>query len=160
VSISDKAFGLLLIENYLEKWKIKAANVTAGNELVDSTEPVDNDNTMEAEADGGQKKKKIKRLPGNFTKKQSGKCKYSRWSHEGVKRFNEPHQMVKEDRAWPQSEAMESELLAFCRTKAGMKNAGSDDQHEQQDGTGAGNNRLETAEAMMPVEAAWDSDND
>ena len=37
VSISDEAFGLLLIENYLEKWKIKAANVTAGNELVDST---------------------------------------------------------------------------------------------------------------------------
>jgi hypothetical protein len=54
---------------------------------------------------------------------------------------------------------MERELLAFCRTQAGMKNAG-DDQHEQQDGTGAGNNRLETAEAIMPLEAAWDSDDD
>ena len=159
VSISDEAFGLLLIENYLEKWKIMAANVTAGNELVDSTEPVDNDNTTEAEADGGQKKKKIRRIPGKFTEKQSGKCKYSGWSHEGMKRFNELHQMVKEDRACPQSEAMERELLAFCRTQAGMKNAG-DDQHEQQDGTGAGNNRLETAEAIMPVEAAWDSDDD
>ena len=30
VSISDEAFGLLLIENYLEKWKIMSANVTAG----------------------------------------------------------------------------------------------------------------------------------
>ena len=76
-----------------------------------------------------------------------------------MKRFNELHQMVKEDRACPQSEAMERELLAFCRTQAGMKNAGND-QHEEQDGTGAGNNRLESAEAMMPVEAAWDSDND
>jgi hypothetical protein len=159
VCISDKAFGLLLIENYLEKWKIKAANVTAGNELVDSTEPVDNDNTTEAEADGGQKnKKKIRRLPGKFTEKQSGKCKYSGWSHKGINRFNELHQMVKEDRTCPQSEAMERELLAFDRTQAGMKNAG-DDQHEQQDSTGAGNNRLETAEAMMPVESAWDSDN-
>ena len=119
VSISDEAFGLLLIENYLEKWKIMAANVTAGNELVDSTEPVDNDNTTEAEADGGQKKKKIRRIPGKFTEKQSGKCKYSGWSHEGMKRFNELHQMVKEDRACPQSEAMERELLAFCRTQPG-----------------------------------------
>ena len=40
-----------------------------------------------------------------------------------------------------------------------MKNAGND-QHEQQDSTGAGNNRLETAEAMMLIEAAWDSDDD
>ena len=159
VSISDEAFGLLLIDNYLDKWKIKAANVTAGNESVDSsTEPVNDNNTTEAEADGGQKKKKISRLPGKFTEKQSGKCKYSGWSHEGMKRFNELHQMVKEDRACPQSEGMERELLAFCRTQAGMKNAGD----EQQDGTGggAGNNRLPTAEAMMPVEAAWDSDDD
>jgi hypothetical protein len=74
-----------------------------------------------------------------------------------MKRFNELHQIVKEDRACPQSEAMECELLAFCRTQAVMKNAG-DDQHEQQDGTG--NNRLETAEAIMPVEAARDSDDD
>jgi hypothetical protein len=158
VSISDEAFGLLLIDNYLDKWKIKAANVTAGNESVDSTEPVNDNNTTEAEADGGQKKKKISRLPGKFTEKQSGKCKYSGWSHEGMKRFNELHQMVKEDRACPQSEGMERELLAFCRTQAGMKNAGD----EQQDGTGggAGNNSLPTAEAMMPVEAAWDSDDD
>ncbi len=95
VSISNEALGLLLIENYLEKWKIMAADVTAGNELVDSTELVDNDNTTEAEAeaeaDGGQKKKKIKRLPGKFTEKQSGKCKYSGLSHEGMKRFNELH---------------------------------------------------------------------
>ena len=162
MSISDEAFGLLLIDNYLDKWKIKAANGTAGNESVASTEPVNNDNTTEeAEAEGGQpqKKKKIRRLPGKFTEKQSGKCKFSGWSHEGMKRFNELHQMVKEDRACPQSQGMERELLAFCRTQAGMKNAG-DDPHEQEDGTGAGNNRLTTAEAMMPVEAAWDSDDD
>jgi hypothetical protein len=155
VSKSDEAFGLLLIDNYLEKWKILAEEETAGTK---GAELVDNDNTTEAE--GGPTKKKPRRLPGKFTEKQSGKCKYSGWNHVGMKRFNELLIMIKEDRACPQSEGMERELLAFCRKQAGMKDAGNE-QHQQQDGTGADNNRLQTAGAMVPVETTWDeSDND
>jgi hypothetical protein len=51
---------------------------------------------------------------------------------------------------------MEHELLAFCRAHAGM----NIERHtEQQEGGISGDNALETADAI-PIEAAWDSDND
>ena len=161
-----------MFDNYLEKWHIVAAKQAAGTESVDGTEPVDGTATVdgtepveneeiteaEGEAEGGKNKKgKITRLPGKYTKKKAGACKYSGWSHAGMTQFNELHEMVKEDRACPQSEAMECELLAFCRKQAGVVGK---EQHEQQDGMSVDSITLETAEAMMPVEAAWDSDDD
>ena len=53
---------------------------------------------------------------------------------------------------------MERELMAFCRTRARLKNTGGNEQQQQQDCTGADNNALVTAVAKVPVEATWDSD--
>ena len=65
-------------------------------------------------------------------------------------RFNQLYSLVHDDRASPQSEKMERELLAFCRAQAGMNN----EQHnEQLEGGISGDNALVTAEAM-PIEAA------
>ena len=48
VSVSDEAFGLLLIDNYLEKWKVLAEEEAAG------TGPMEiNSMTTEAEIGGG-----------------------------------------------------------------------------------------------------------
>jgi hypothetical protein len=154
VTKSDEAFALLLIDNYLEKWE---TILEAGKESAD-TEPVNNNNTAHAdgEANGRQKKRRTKRLPGKYTEKKSGHCKYGGWSRAGMARFNQLYKLVHDDRASPQSEKMERELLAFCRTQAGM----SDKQHdEQQEGGIRGDNAPERMEAM-PIEAAWDSDND
>ena len=68
--------------------------------------------------------------------------------------------MIKDNRACPQSKDMERELLAFCRTRAGLKNAIGNERQEQHDCTGADNNASETAVAKVPVEAAWDSDDE
>jgi hypothetical protein len=109
----------------------------------------------EAEDNGRQGKKTTAKLSGNYTEKKSGHCKYGRWSRAGMARFNQLYSLVNDNRASVQPEKMECELLAFCRTQAGM----SDEQHdEQQDGVTSGNNALETAKAMA-VEATWDSDN-
>jgi len=154
VTKSDEAFGLLLIDNYLEKWK----TTLASEEETTSVEPVNNSNTTEGEVTGGQKKKeKAKRLPGKYTeKKKTGTCKFSGWSRAGMARFNQLYSLVEEDRASAQSEEMERELLTFCRAKAGM-NAGD----EQQEGGVSDNNVLEMEEAMVAtIEAAWDSDDD
>ena len=154
VTKSDEAFGLLLIDNYLEKWE---TILEAGEESA-NTEPVNNTNTAEAdtEAKGRQKKKRTKRLPGKYTEKKSGHCKYGGWSRAGMARFNQLYSLVNDDRASPQSEKMEHELLAFCRAHAGM----NIERHtEQQEGSISGDNALETADAI-PIEAAWDSDND
>jgi hypothetical protein len=147
VTTSDEAFALLLIDNYLEKWK-------TGAELVDKDNPT--------EADDGQNMttKKTKRQAGKYTEKKKGTCKYGGWSDDGIRQFNALRIMVKENRACPQSKDMERELLAFCRTRAGLKNARGDERQEQHDGTGADNNALETAVAKVPVEAAWDSDDE
>ncbi len=47
----------------------------------------------------------------------------------------------------------------FCRTSAEKKNAG-DNQDDELDGSAAPRNTLVTAEAMVPVEADFDSDGD
>ncbi len=66
--------------------------------------------------------------------------------------------MIKDNRACPQSKDMERELLAFCRTRAGLKNTGGNELQKQQDCTGADKNSLETEVAKVPIEAAWDMD--
>ena len=55
---------------------------------------------------------------------------------------------------------MEKELMAFCRTSTGGTMNANDNQDNQLDGNGAHNNTQETVEAMAPVEADWDLDDD
>jgi hypothetical protein len=63
VTKSDEAFALLLIKNYLEKW---ATILEAGEESANTEPAVNNNNTADAdgEANGRQKKRRTKRLPG------------------------------------------------------------------------------------------------
>ena len=101
------------------------------------------------------RKRRRKRVPGKNTKKKSGHCKYGGWSRAGMVRFNQLYNLVHCDRASPQSEIIERELLAFCRAQAGI----NDERHdEQQEGGIRGENAPEIIYAM-PIEAAWDSDN-
>ena len=53
---------------------------------------------------------------------------------------------------------MEKELMAFCRTSAGERFFADNTPDDQRDGNGACNNMQETVEAMVLVEADWDSD--
>ena len=88
VTKSDEAFALLLIDNYLEKW---ATILEAGEKSADTEPAVNNNNTADAdgEANGRQKKRRTKRLPGKYTKKKSGHYKYGGWSRAGMARFNQ-----------------------------------------------------------------------
>ncbi len=120
VTKSDEAFALLLINNYLAKW---ATILEAGGEKSADTEPaVNNNNTADAdgEANGRQKKRRTKGLPGKYTEKKSGHCKYGGWSRAGMARFNQLYNLVHSNRASPQLEIMECKLLAFCRAQAGI----------------------------------------
>ena len=51
---------------------------------------------------------------------------------------------------------MERELLAFCRAQAGI----NDEQHDEQQECGIRGENAPEIIGAMPVEAAWDSDND
>ena len=146
VTKSDEAFGLLLIDNYIDKWSTTLTNVARAG----MTTEKDADAQSDADPDG-TKKKGQERLMGKYTASKSGHCKYGGWSREGTKRFNEFHHLVQEDRASEQSQEMESQLLAFCRTQAGVITNG-DRQREQGSG-----NALDETEAL-PIEAAWDLD--
>ena len=68
--------------------------------------------------------------------------------------------MVEEDRACPEAEQMERKLMRFCRTSAGKKNLGDNQHHDELDGSIGPNDTMGAAEAMVPVEADWDSDDD
>ena len=157
VSVSDEAFGLLLIDNYLEKWKVVADEEAGGT----GPRTENNGTTTEAETGSGQGiQKKARRMAGKYTQKKAGQCKYSGWSRDGISQFNALRKVVEEDRACPEAEQMEKELMRFCRASAGKKNAGDNQDDELDAGGAAPNNTLERAEAMVPVEADWDSDDD
>ena len=80
------------------------------------------------------------------------------WNSAGIQQFIALRKLVEQDRACPQGEQMEKELMAFCRTSAGERFFADNNPDDQRDGNGACNNMQETVEAMVLVEADWDSD--
>jgi hypothetical protein len=128
VTKSDEAFALLLFDNYIEKWK-KSIATNASDE--------------------GQQKQGRQR--GKYTGK-SGHCKYGGWSRDGTARFNELYNLVVEDRACPQAEAMETELLAFCRKETGVGGV------QEGGGKEGGAVAMVVEQEPVAVEAAWDLD--
>ena len=158
VSVSDEAFALLLIDNYLEKWKIRAAEEDAENiELV-------GDGAAAISTEGENARRKQTKTPGKYTGKAKGQCKWGGWSSEGIKQFNFLRKLVKTDReadknCEDKAKRMEKLLLDFCRTKAGIKDP-QDDVNLDGAGDGAQNNAAARAQAMETVEAEWDSDDD
>ena len=71
-------------------------------------------------------------------------------------RFNQLYSLVKEDRASAKAEEMEREFMAFSRKKAGWHDVND----EQREGDTKDDIELDETAESMPVEAAWDSDND
>ncbi len=81
VTKSDEAFALLLMDYYLEKWKM----ILGGEEHSADAETVNNTNmTGEAEDNKRQGKKTTTKLPGKYTEKKIGHCKYGGWSCAGM----------------------------------------------------------------------------
>jgi hypothetical protein len=93
------------------------------------------------------------RQRGKYTGKKSGHCKYGGWSREGTARFNELYNLVQEDRSCQQAKPMEKELLAFCRKEM-------DSGAAQDEGAGGGAAAMVMEQDAVPLEAAWDLDDD
>ena len=97
ITVSDEAFGLLLLENYLDKWK-KQFVAKANGVVLD------------------------KKLDGKYTASSKGNYVFGGWSKAGQKRFNYYVRMVKEDRASAKAKEMETKfLLHMQQTPAGKK---------------------------------------
>lgn len=137
VSKSDEAFGLLLLENYFEKWKQLAEKEAALKAGIAWEEP---------ELAVGRKKRKV---PGRYTKKGPGHCKFGGWSQEGIERYNQLRRLVKEDRESEDAPVSEALFLQYCRERSGV---GDDDINGNNDGV-----KRKTATREL-VEPEWDSD--
>jgi len=158
VSVSDEAFALLLIDNYLEKWKTRA-----DEEEAIRVRPV-GDGAAAMTTGGENTIRKQTKTAGKYTGKAQGQCKWGGWSSEGIKQFNFLRKLVKADREADKNcedepKRMEKLLMDFCRTKAGIKDP-QDDENLDGAGDGAHNNAAARAKATEPVEADWDSDDD
>jgi hypothetical protein len=111
VTKNDEAFAVLLIDNYLEKWKM----ILGGEEQSADAETVNNTNMMrEAEDNGRQGKKTTAKLPGKYTEKKSGHYKYGGWSRAGMARFNQLYSLVNNDSASYQIKVTVLLLLHMC----------------------------------------------
>lgn len=144
VTRSDEAFGLLMLENYIDKWKAMIADEDADDD--------EDDGDRKMPARGGATKKEPLRLRGIYTSKKRGHCKYSGWSREGIARFNELYKLVCEDRDSENAASMEQQFLKRLQQYFGMK----DGANANDDGGDA------ITESNLPeasvVEAAWDLD--
>ena len=140
VTKSDEAFGLLLFENYIDKWRM-TTTVAAPAPGTNGT--------------GQCESNKRSKLRGKYTGKKSGHCKYGGWCHEGTTRFNELYAIVGEDRASAQAAEMEKELLRYCDAQE-YGNARNDGDTTHEDGglTNASSAMLDNVQP--PVEACWD----
>ena len=97
ITVSDEAFGLLLLENYMEKWKRKFV----------------------AKANGAVLEKK---LDGKFTASTKGNFVFGGWSKAGQKQFNFYVNMVKADRSGAGARQMETNFLSHMQhTPIGQK---------------------------------------
>ena len=76
ITKSDKAFSLLIFENYIGKWKLQLQEPIPVNDADDAY-------------DG-----KPKRIKGKYTVKSSGHCKYGGWNPNGIVWFNEVKQLA------------------------------------------------------------------
>jgi hypothetical protein len=111
----------------------------------------DGDNAAATGDQDGRRKNTKQR--GRYTGKKCGHCKYGGWSCDGMSCFNELFKLVQEDRACPDAEAMEKELLSYCRSQAGVVNRGAT-QGEPGDNAAVVSARMDASF----VEAAWDID--
>ena len=139
VTVSDEAFALLIFENYIEKW-VEAYEATK-------------EQVIEAEGHNRRGEKKVlPRRRGKYTgaMARSGHCKFGGWNREGMARFNDLYNMVIEDRACPQAEAMEREFLEFCKTERNLDGV--------LDEGGEGATKSHANVEAAPVEAMWDID--
>lgn len=89
VSISDEAFALLLLDNYLVKWKYR----------------------WQCEQDN----KQYKRQPGRYTSSNAGHVEFGGWTNEGIMRFNELVEIVRTDREGQHAPNVEQKLLQKLR---------------------------------------------
>ena len=85
VSVSDEAFALLLLENYLVKWKYR----------------------WQCHQDN----KQYQRQPGRYTSSNAGHVEFGGWTNKGIMRFNELVQIVKTDRNGQHAPKLEQKLL-------------------------------------------------
>ena len=102
VTVNDKAFALLLIEDYIEK--LTAAYEATKEQVL-----------IEVECNARSRIKAAQKGRGGMytgaTAARSGHCKFGGWNKEGMARFNDLYNMVLEDIASPQAEEMERQLI-------------------------------------------------
>jgi hypothetical protein len=97
VTVSDEAFALLLLDNYIEKWKTKFVAKLQGKGLE-------------------------KRIDGKYTAATRVNFVFGGWSRAGQKKFNYYVNKVKEDRASSKAGDMERKfLLHMQQTPTGKK---------------------------------------
>ena len=114
VTPSDEAFGLILFENYIDKWKLIANKKEEAEKEIDEVAA----GLEQGEAAQVQpKKKRNNKIYGIYTKVRSGNCKYGGWTREGTARFNELYKLVLVDRASAFAEQAERQLLAYCKAQ-------------------------------------------
>jgi hypothetical protein len=90
--VSDEAFALLLIDNYLEKWKTRADEEDSAR-----IEPV-GDGTAAITTEGENTRGKQTKTAGKFTGKAQGQCRWGGWSSEGITQSNFLRKLAKADR--------------------------------------------------------------
>ena len=96
LTVSDEAFGLLLVENYMEKW-VKKFHIQ-------------------------RKGLPLGRLDGVYTSATKGNLVFGGWTKQGRSRFNYYCRLVQEDRSSDRSAHVENEfLVTMQKTPEGIK---------------------------------------
>jgi hypothetical protein len=91
LTVSDEALGLLLFENYYQKWMTQHKH--------------------NREHSGSGNQEKMDRIHGKYTPKKMGQTEFGGWNVAGVKQFNRYCAMVSADRKSTNAVRAEAQLL-------------------------------------------------
>jgi hypothetical protein len=99
---TDEAFGLLMVVNYQERWDSQHHAVS-----------------VEA---AGAKRDVLSRhwVDANYTSATEGSRRGVSWSNAGLVKFNQLSEMVRKQREEDTENEVEDELIAWCRSNAGL----------------------------------------
>ena len=124
-SVNDEAFALVMMENYVERWKLLAENRKRckGRNLVaqvGGTPGRDSDGN-DADEDGGEGVNgRQHKFQAKYTSSNEGMSSSSGWSIEGIKRFNEfAHDIEKKRTVEQTGKGLEAYMMRFWQGTVG-----------------------------------------
>ena len=127
-SAYQEAFACWIIENNIDKWTYEKINESQDEEDDNASSFEDG---IDRQTSEGKEKRKEGVKKNKFTNPFSGNTKYRSWTKEGILRFNEYVNRIKDQRGSAEGKIFEAAFKRHIRKSRGLSEEGTDTTKEK-----------------------------